>query len=179
MLDRIGLDVVKFRHRRQASKQDPEERYVDITDRICARGWFGERNGHGYYRYPDGKNVSVECEEVAALIDLAREEKGIFPRPISESEIVERCVLAIINEGARLVGEKVARRPSDVDTALVNGLGFPRWLGGPMYQADLTGPKELSEKLDMLAVDVPEFWSPAALILQLADEGRNFAGLNV
>lgn len=179
MLDRIGLDVVQSRRRRQASSQDPEERYVDITDRICARGWFGERNGHGYYRYPDGKNVSVECEEVAALIDLAREEKGIFARPISETEIVERCVLAMINEGARLVGEQVARRPSDVDTALVNGLGFPRWLGGPMYQADLTGPKELSEKLDMLAVDVPEFWSPAALILQLADEGRNFAGLNV
>ena len=178
ILDRIGLDVVQSRRRRQTESRTPENRYVDIADRICARGWFGERSGHGYYRYPDGKNVPVESEEVAALIDLAREEKGIFARPISEKEIIERCVLAMINEGARVIGEHVAQRPSDVDAALVNGVGFPRWLGGPMYQADLIGAKTLSEKLDMLAVDAPEFWSPAALILQLADDGRTFSEMN-
>ena len=77
-----------------------------------------------------------------------------------------------------LVGEHVALRPSDVDVALVHGLGFPRWLCGPMYQADLIGVPELAEQLDMLAIDAPEFWSPAALILQLADDNRPIMSLS-
>lgn len=177
-LDRTGLDVVQARRRAEAATRDPDDRYVDISDRLCARGWFGQKSGRGYYRYPEGSKVPVECEEVAALIDIAREEKGITPKPYSSAEIAERCVLAMVNEGARLVGEHAVARPSDIDAAVIQGIGFPRWLGGPMYQGDLISMTILAERLDMMSMEAPEFWSPAALILQLGDDERRFADLN-
>lgn len=177
-LDRVGLDVTQARRRAEAPNRDPDDRYVDISDRLCARGWFGQKSGRGFYRYPEGSTVPVECEEVAALIDIAREEKGITPKPFSSAEIAERCVLAMLNEGARLVGEHAVARPSDIDTAVIHGIGFPRWLGGPMYQGDLISMVGVAERLDILSLEAPEFWSPAALILQLADDERRFADLN-
>ncbi len=177
-LDRMGLDTVQARRRAEAPMRDPDDRYVDISDRLCARGWFGQKSGRGYYRYPEGSAVPVECEEVAALIDEAREEKGITPKPFSSAEIAERCVLALLNEGARLVGEHAVARPSDIDAAVIHGLGFPRWLGGPMYQGDLISMTGVAERLDILSLEAPEFWSPAALILQLADDERSFSDLN-
>ncbi len=177
-LDREGLTRSLQARRAARAAADSDAAYVDIADRLAARGWLGRAAGRGYYRYPDDGSVAVECEEVAALIDAAREEKGITPRVFSEAEIVERCLLSLINEGARLLGEHVAQRPSDIDTVMRLGFGFPRWRGGPMYMADQIGLPDLAEALDMLSVEAADFWAPAALILRLVDDDKTFADLN-
>lgn len=176
--DLAGLDISWARRKRLADSRDPAERYVDIGDRLCEQGWFGQKAGRGYYRYPDGSRVGVEDPEVAALIDAAREEKGVQPRTFTSEEIQRRCLLAMVNAGARLVGEKIAQRPSDVDAVMLHGYGFPRWKGGPMFQADLIGMKTLAEELDALASEDPGFWSPSALILRLAEGDEGFAALS-
>lgn len=178
VLDLAGLDISWARRKRLAETRDPADRYVDIGDQICAQGWFGQKSGRGYYRYPEGSRIGVEDPEVAALIDAAREEKGITPKTFTTEEIQRSCLLAMVNEAARLVAEKIALRPSDVDAVMLHGYGFPRWKGGPMFQADLIGTSALVAELDALSSNDGGYWSPSALILRLAEADEPFATLN-
>lgn len=146
--DLSGLDIAWRMRQSQAATRDPQARYVDIPDRLCELGRFGRKTGAGYYLY-EGKERSVD-PRVTALIDAASDAGGIVRQPFDDADIVRRALLAMANEAALLLAEGVAQRASDIDVALVNGFGFPRWEGGPVYWARARGPAALAADLDYL-----------------------------
>lgn len=132
--DMSGLDIAWNMRCQKAADRDPANRYVHIPDRLCELGRFGRKAKAGYYRYDDAGKAARD-EEVAALIVAASAEKGITRQVLSADDIQMRAMAAIVNEAACLIEEGVALRASDVDVALVNGYGFPRWRGGPVHWA--------------------------------------------
>ena len=133
----------------QAATRDRSARYVQIADRLCEAGRLGRKTGAGYYRYGDGGKLQVD-PAVHALIEQARADKGIVARRLDDDEICRRALLALVNEAALLLAEGVAERATDVDVALVNGYGFPRWEGGPVFWARERGEGALSADLEWL-----------------------------
>ena len=131
--DLSGLDIAWAMRKRQAPQRDPQARYVAIPDQLCEAGRLGRKTGAGWYDYPDG--APTPSPEVAAMIEAARQQAGIAPKVPDAATIQRQLLAAIVNEAALLLDEGVAQRPSDVDVALTNGYGFPRWRGGPLYWA--------------------------------------------
>ncbi|MDG5976874.1 3-hydroxyacyl-CoA dehydrogenase [Hydrogenophaga taeniospiralis CCUG 15921] len=149
--DLSGLDIAWRMRQAQAATRDPQARYVHIPDRLCEAGRLGRKTGAGYYRYPEGDQGPQVDEAVHALIAQARADKGLQPRELGDDEIVRRALLAIVNEAALLLAEGVAERATDVDVVLVNGYGFPRWEGGPVFWARERGAAALQEDMLWLA----------------------------
>lgn len=176
--DLAGLDIGWANRKRLAPTRDPKERYVEIADRICERGWFGQKTGRGFYLYPDGARVGTPDPEVEAIIAEERARKGIAPRDFSEEEILRRYLAAMINEGARIVEEGIALRPLDVDVTLLYGYGFPRWRGGPMKYADLQGLDRVLADIRGYQAEDPAAWQPARLLIDLVEKGETFDSLN-
>ncbi|MGC1427748.1 MAG: FAD-dependent oxidoreductase [Albidovulum sp.] len=176
--DLAGLDISWARRKRLAASRDPAARYVEIADKMCEAGRLGQKAGRGYYRYPDGTRKGVEDPEVLALIEDARQAKGIVPRAVDPQEICQRALAAMANEGARIIEDGIALRPSDVDLVLLMGYGFPRWRGGPLLAADQVGMLEMRDILRDYAREDPQFWHPAPLWDDLIKNGRKFADLN-
>ncbi len=172
MQDMAGLDIIWANRKATAPRRDPRERYVRVVDLICERGHFGRKTGRGYYNHA-GK-APVPDEEALALIAGERRRKGIVARSFSADEIMDRILLAMINEGARILDEGVALRSGDIDVVMVNGYGFPRWRGGPMFMADEMGAAEILRRIEALAKDDAYFWKPAALLKRLAETGGGF-----
>jgi len=133
VFDLTGLEIAWAKRKRQAATRDPSERYVEIADRLCEMGRFGQKTGRGWYAYPDGKRAVDP--EVTALIEDCRKAKGIVPRQFSSDEIVTRLLSAMAAEGKALLAEGIAERAGDIDLVLINGYGFPAYRGGPMYLA--------------------------------------------
>jgi 3-hydroxyacyl-CoA dehydrogenase len=131
--DLAGLEIAWARRKRQAATRDPNERYVEIADRLCEAGRFGQKNGLGWYRYTDGKRAVDP--DVTTLIAELRASKNIAPQVFSQDDILDRLLKAMADEGQRLLGAGVALRASDIDLVLINGYGFPAHKGGPMYLA--------------------------------------------
>lgn len=148
--DLSGLDIAWRMRQAQAATRDPDARYVHIADRLCEAGRLGRKTGAGYYRYAEDGRPMPDAS-VHELIERARVEKGIAPRTITEAEIQRRAVLALANEAALLLQEGVAERATDVDVALVNGYGFPRWEGGVVFWAREQGLAELRADFQWLA----------------------------
>ena len=147
----------------------------------CARrGRFGQKTGAGFYRYEAGSRNAIPDPTVTAIIEKYRKQKGITPRKVSNEEIVERCIYALINEGARIVEDGIAQRSSDIDIVYLNGYGFPPWRGGPMFYADQVGLSEVARALKAIA-EQPRadkaFWTPAPLLARLAEEGKTFSAI--
>jgi 3-hydroxyacyl-CoA dehydrogenase len=134
VFDLAGLEIAWARRKRQAATRDPAERYVDIADRLCEAGRFGQKSGHGWYRYDAGKR-EVD-PEVTAVIEASRAAKGIVARAFGRQEIVDRLLAAMAAEGRKLLASGIAARAGDIDLVLINGYGFPAHKGGPMYLAD-------------------------------------------
>ena len=176
--DLAGGDIGWATRKRRAATRDPHARYVEIADRICERGWFGQKTGRGFYLYPEGARVGQPDPEVLAIVDAERAKKGITPRSFSADEIMRRYMAAMVNEGAKVVAEGIALRPLDVDVTFVAGYGFPRHRGGPMKWADMTGLPKVLADIQAFAKEDPLFWKPAPLLEQLVAEGRNFDSLN-
>jgi 3-hydroxyacyl-CoA dehydrogenase len=176
--DLAGLDISWARRKRLAPTRDPHERYVAIGDLLCESGRYGQKNGRGYYAYRKGSREAVEDPEVTRLIELERKRKGIAARRFAPAEIIRRALLAMVNEGARLLEEGVAQRPSDIDVAMVHGFAFPRWKGGPMKWADLSGLLAIRNELRDLAPEDPALWAPAGLLTELIKTGETFDSLN-
>ncbi|WP_312780216.1 3-hydroxyacyl-CoA dehydrogenase NAD-binding domain-containing protein [Acidovorax temperans] len=176
--DLAGGDIGWATRKRRAATRDPKARYVEIADRICERGWFGQKTGRGFYLYPEGARVGLPDPEVLAIVDAERAKKGITPRSFSADEIMRRYMAAMVNEGAKVVAEGIALRPLDVDVTFVAGYGFPRHRGGPMKWADMTGLDKVLADIQAFAKEDPLFWKPAPLLEQLVAEGRNFDSLN-
>jgi 3-hydroxyacyl-CoA dehydrogenase len=136
VFDLAGLEIAWARRKRQAATRDPNARYVDIPDRLCEAGRFGQKVGRGWYRYQDGKRMVDP--EVTALIEAARAAKGVVPRAVAADEITQRLLSAMAREGAALLAEGIAARASDIDLVMINGYGFPAYKGGPMFAAERT-----------------------------------------
>ncbi|QIG47713.1 3-hydroxyacyl-CoA dehydrogenase [Nordella sp. HKS 07] len=173
MQDMAGLDIVWANRKALSPRRDPRERYVRIVDLICERGRFGRKTGSGYYNYA-GKSP-VPDEETLAIIAEERRRNGVTARGFTSDEIMDRILLAMINEGARILDEGIALRPGDIDVVMVNGYGFPRWRGGPMFIADEIGVKEILRRIEILAREDAWFWRPSALLIRLAEAGGKFA----
>ncbi len=176
--DLAGGDIGWATRKRRAATRDPKARYVEIADRICERGWFGQKTGRGFYLYPEGSRTGQPDPEVLAIVDAERAKKGVTPRSFSADEIMRRYMAAMVNEGANVVHEGIALRPLDVDVTFVAGYGFPRHRGGPMKWADMTGLPQLLADIEAFAKEDPLFWKPSPLLVQLVREGRNFDSLN-
>lgn len=174
--DLVGLDVGVRAASEAPPSQDPRD--GAIASRLVALGRLGQKTGSGLYRYEAGSRLPLPDPEVHALIRDEARRLGLQPREIDDAEIVQRCLLALINEGAALLGEGIALRAGDIDTVWLNGYGFPRWMGGPMHRADRMG---LAHVVDLLArwrdrcPGDEALWQPAPLLLELARAGNSFA----
>ena len=175
MQDMAGLDIVWANRKALAPSRDPQERYVRIVDLICECGRFGRKTGSGYYNYAN-KPPALDAETLAIIVE-ERRRKGVSPRHFTVDEIMDRILLAMIHEGARILEEGIALRPGDIDVVLVNGYGFPRWRGGPMFIADEIGVPEILRRIEILARSDTFFWKPSALLRRLAETGGTFASL--
>ncbi len=173
MADLAGNDIGwAIRKRRYVEK--PRVRYSRLADRLCEQGRFGQKSGKGWYRYETGRRDALADPEVDALIAAYRAELGVAPRRIGDEEIVDRCVYALVNEGARLLAEGVAQRASDIDMVYLAGYGFPAWRGGPMRYADQVGWHMVVRRMAQFAAQPggdAEFWRPAPLLEELAMQG--------
>jgi 3-hydroxyacyl-CoA dehydrogenase len=176
VMDLAGLDISWAMRKRQAATRDPAERYVAIADRLCEKGWFGQKTGRGWYVYEDGK--PKPNPDVETIVAEERAKKGITPRALAAEEIQRRILYAMVNEGARILDESIARRPLDIDMVEIHGYGFPRWRGGPMEQADIIGLPKVLESIREYAKIDPRFWKPSALLERLVAQGKTFEDLN-
>lgn len=174
--DLAGLDIGWATRKRLAPTRDPREVYAEFADRLCEAGHFGRKTGKGFYVY--GEEGQVPNDEVLEHIATERAAKGIAAREISEQEIVDRYMAAMVNEAARVVEEGIALRPLDVDVTLLNGYGFPRWRGGPMQYADTVGLDKILADIERFAQEDDFLWQPASLLKRLVAEGKTFADLN-
>ena len=178
VVDLAGGDIGWATRKRRAATRDPRARYVHIADRLCERGWFGQKSGRGFYRYPDGPRSGAPDPEVLALIDEERARAGITPRSFSKEDIQRRYLAAMINEGANVVHQRIALRPLDVDVTFLYGYGFPRHRGGPMKYADMVGLPNVLADIRAFAAEDPLFWTPSPLLVELVERGANFDSLN-
>lgn len=178
VVDLAGGDIGWATRKRRAATRDPRARYVEISDRLCERGWFGQKTRRGYYLYPEGARAGQPDPEVLAIVEAERAKKGIAPRKFTQSEIMRRYMAAMINEGANVVHEGIALRPLDVDVVYLSGYGFPRHRGGPMKYADMVGLDQVLADIREFAKEDALFWKPSPLIEKLVAEGRNFDSLN-
>jgi 3-hydroxyacyl-CoA dehydrogenase len=164
MSDLAGNDVGWRLRLAQKPWLDASRRYSFLPDRLCEAGRYGQKTGAGWYDYPAGSRNGVASSVVAELIAASRRAAGIVPRRISAEEIVERCLLPLVNEGHRLLDEGIAIRPSDIDVVYAHGYGFPRYRGGPMFWADAQGPNWLVSRLNHYEALLGPDWIPAKRI---------------
>ena len=177
MSDLAGNDVGWYIRKRRYAEM-PQLVYSRIADRLCEVGRFGQKTGQGWYRYEPGRRDALPDPAVDALIAGYRAERGLAPRAIGDREIVERCIYALVNEGARILEDGIAQRASDIDVVYLTGYGFPPWRGGPMYYADTVGLYNVVRAIERFAAaggGDPSFWQPAPLLARLAAEGRRFS----
>ncbi|MBO9413623.1 MULTISPECIES: 3-hydroxyacyl-CoA dehydrogenase NAD-binding domain-containing protein [unclassified Ruegeria] len=174
--DLAGLDIGWATRKRKAAVRPAQERYVEIADRICEQGWFGRKTGKGFYLY-DGKARSAN-PAVAEFAQAERDAKGITRRSFTNQEIVDRYMAAMVSEAARVVEDKIALRPIDVDAVFLFGYGFPRVWGGPLQYADMTGLDVLVQRIETYAREDPYYWQVPDLLRELAEAGKTFGDLN-
>jgi len=177
--DLAGLDVgwrIRQEYRHLAP---PGVRQPLVADRLHEMGRHGQKTGAGWYRYDQPSFQPVQDAEISERIRRWSTEAGIPQRQISAQEMTERCIYALINEGARILEEGFALRPVDIDIIYVNGYGFPAHLGGPMWYADTVGLDKVYERVCDFHRQHGELWKPAPLLAKLAKEGKTFAQLAV
>jgi 3-hydroxyacyl-CoA dehydrogenase len=176
MGDMAGLDIGwEIRKRRYVER--PNFIYSKVGDKIAELGRYGQKTGKGWYKYnlPDRK--PIPDPEVEEIIQKYRTENKIKTRSISDDEIVERLIYALVNEAAYILEEGIALRASDIDMVYLTGYGFPPYRGGPMFYADTVGlPKVLASIEKFSKGYMGEVWKPAPLLVKLAKEGRKFNG---
>jgi 3-hydroxyacyl-CoA dehydrogenase len=175
MMDMAGQDIGwHIRKRRRA--EDPERQiYPAWIDRVCEMGRFGQKTGKGVYLYEPGSRTPLPDPEIEKLIVAYSKEVGVARRQISDQEIVERCIFALVNEGAKILDEGIALRASDIDMVYLTGYGFPLYRGGPMFYADTVGLKNVAAAMAKYAAGRNgQYWKPAALLAKLAADSKTF-----
>jgi 3-hydroxyacyl-CoA dehydrogenase len=175
MGDLAGLDV-GWRVRQHREPTRPKHlRYSAIADELYHMGRHGQKTGAGWYRYEKGDRTPIPDPEVTELIIATSAKLGIERREISDEEILQRCMYPLVNEGAKILDEGIAERPSDLDLVWIYGYGFPRYRGGPMFYADTVGVAHVHETMQRFHATHGDWLEPAPLLATLAREGRTFA----
>ena len=176
--DLVGHDVsLAIRQRRRAER--PGYLCSTLPDKLCQLGRLGQKTGGGWYDYPEGPRRPAPSAVVEELITSHRAEIEVSPRLIDDSEIVDRLVYALVNEGARILDEGIAARASDIDVVYLTGYGFPAARGGPMFYADQVGLEKVLRRVREFARNPhgdPAFWTPAPLLERLVESGGRFSG---
>jgi 3-hydroxyacyl-CoA dehydrogenase len=169
MSDLAGNDI-SWRSRKARGKS------AAVADAICERGWFGQKTGRGYYRYPEGARAGERDPEVEALIAEVSASKGVTRRSFTAEEILARLLDPMVNEGARILDEGIATRAGDIDTVWLNGYNWPAWRGGPMHWAESVGLGAIVKRLEQQAAESGDAsLEPAPLLRKLAAEGKGFS----
>ncbi|MDQ3445377.1 MAG: 3-hydroxyacyl-CoA dehydrogenase, partial [Pseudomonadota bacterium] len=172
--DLAGLDIgYAIRQRRYVEK--PHVRYSRVGDRVVELGRLGQKTGKGWYRYEAGDRTPQADPAVSELVTQYRNEIGMQARSIADGEIVQRCVYALVNEGARILEEGIAMRASDIDVVYLTGYGFPAAKGGPLFHAQTVGLNKVVASMHEFARNEhadPKFWQPAKLLLDAAESGK-------
>lgn len=174
MRDLSGLDIGQAIRKRQRAALPAHLDFPTVSDKLCAAGMLGQKTGAGYYRYEPGNRTPLENPELAPMLEAASREKGIERRELDEQYIVERCIFALVNEGAKILEEGIAQRSSDIDIIYLNGYGFPPFRGGPMFYADSVGLDTVLARVKELHARCGDWWKPAPLLEKLAAEGGTF-----
>jgi len=172
--DLAGLDVGWRIRKEHRHLEKPGVRQPFAGDRLCEMGRFGQKTGSGWYKYDENRRPAFD-PEVAALVKKWAAENSIRQRTISPGEIVDRCIYALVNEGARILEDGFALRAVDIDIIYINGYGFPAYRGGPMWYADTVGLKKVYDRVLEFHQQHGELWEPAPLLKQLAEHGKTFA----
>lgn len=172
--DLAGLDVGWRIRKEYRHLQEPGIRQPFLEDRLCELGRYGQKTGAGWYKYDEQRRPTPD-PVVDGLIRKWVAEAGIAQRQISAAEITDRCLYALVNEGARILEEGYALRASDIDIIYLNGYGFPAYRGGPMWYADTVGIKKVYERVSEFHHQHGEIWQPAPLLQRLAEQGKTFA----
>jgi len=172
--DLAGLDVGWRIRKEYRHLEAPGIRQPFVEDRLCELGRYGQKTGAGWYKYDDQRRASLD-PAVSELIRKWVDEASIAQRQISAAEITDRCLYALVNEGARILEEGIALRASDIDIIYINGYGFPAHRGGPMWYADTVGLKQVYDRISEFHRQHGEIWQPAPLLKQLAEQGKTFA----
>lgn len=172
--DLAGLDVGWRIRKEYRHLEVPGIRQPFAEDRLCELGRYGQKTGAGWYKYDEQRRATPD-PLVTELVRKWVDEAGIVQRQISAGEITDRCLYALVNEGARILEEGYALRASDIDIIYLNGYGFPAHRGGPMWYADTVGLKQVCDRVFEFHRQHGEIWRPAPLLKRLADEGKRFA----
>jgi 3-hydroxyacyl-CoA dehydrogenase len=178
VFDMAGVDVgVKARRANPDHVPQDDPTFYRASQVLFEHGWLGQKSGKGYYRYEAGSRERLPHDEALRLLADEGRKLGIARGvPIAREEIVQRCIYAMINEGAKLLEEGVALRPGDIDVVYTSGYAFPRERGGPMFYADRIGLDTVLAGLKRFAsVGTPWDWEPSALLSRLAESGSTFA----
>jgi 3-hydroxyacyl-CoA dehydrogenase len=169
MMDLVGLDL-GWRARKLSGKESPL--HAKIGDELCEQNRYGQKSKAGYYNYSEGSRAPNPAPENEKTYEKISSENGFTRREISDEEIVDRCILALINEGADILSEGVAQRAADIDVVYINGYGFPIWRGGPMHHANAMGLDKVIEKLEKYReITGNDVYKPSDMLLKLAKEG--------
>jgi 3-hydroxyacyl-CoA dehydrogenase len=177
MGDLAGNDI-GWAIRKRRAQERPNMRYSKTADLLCEMGRFGQKTGAGWYDYQAGKRDAIPSPLVEQMISDYRKEQGITPRKISDEEIVQRLVFALVNEAAKILEEGIANKASDIDMVYLTGYGFPLHRGGPLCYADQVGLYNVVAAMKRFAQnphDDASFWQPAPLLARLAAEGKTFS----
>jgi 3-hydroxyacyl-CoA dehydrogenase len=175
--DMAGIDVAWRVRQELGHFSDAGGRRPLVADKLYELGRYGQKRGKGWYRYDEGRKPTPD-PEVIELIRSTAAAAGIPQRTFTDAEIVERCIYALVNEGARIVADGSAARASDIDVIYVNGYGFPSWRGGPMFYADRVGLATILPRIQDYEQQLGPRWAPAPLLVELATSGRTFRDLD-
>ncbi len=176
--DLTGIDVSWHIEGEFRRGEEPSIRKPLALQALYEAGRYGQKNGAGWSRYDEGRKPAPD-PDTAALLEKVAHEAGIERRNVQPEEIVQRCLCALINEGARVLQEGVALRPVDIDIAFVHGYGFPAWRGGPMFYADTVGPENILARIKEFGKQFgSDLWRPASLLEELARSRKTFGNLN-
>ena len=174
LADLAGIDVQYAARQARRDRLSPREVRADFVDQMYARGRYGQKSGAGWYRYDDNRKASHD-PQTDAIIEAHIGQHGLSRRRISEEEIRERLLFAMVNEGSKILEEGVAPRPHEIDVAMVHGIGFPAVTGGPMFWADQLGLDRVLAGIERFrAAHGDEYWTPSPLLVRLAQQGSRF-----
>ena len=178
VIDLAGGDIGWATRKRKAPFRHKDDRYVEIPDRVCERGWFGQKTSKGYYLYGEDVPFLTPNPEIEIICEQERERVGITPKKFDDTEILDKYIAAMVYEGIKILSEKIALKPSDIDVVFTNGYGFPKWRGGPMKYADMIGLDKILKNIQKYSEENPRFWAPPKLLEDLVKQNKDFDSLN-
>ena len=178
VIDLAGGDIGWATRKRKAPFRHKDDRYVEIPDRVCERGWFGQKTSKGYYLYGENVDFLTPNPEIEVICEQERKRAGITPKKFDDKEILDKYIAAMVYEGTKILSEQIALKPSDIDVVFTNGYGFPKWRGGPMKYADMIGLDKILKNIQKYSEEDPRFWASPKLLEDLVEQNKNFDSLN-